>query len=163
MKSQVEHRAGKSEMAGKHYRGLAVMSFLSFAAMYVLMYSMVDRFANVYSNVNQFYMAGLMTAPMIAIELVVMRNMYRSSQANIAIGLGSAGLLFLCFLGIRAQVGVTDSQFVRSMIPHHAGAILMCEQVTLRDPELVSLCKGIIAGQRAEIDQMRAKLEALGG
>jgi hypothetical protein len=38
---------------------------LSFISMYVLMYAMVDRFANVYPNFNQFYMAGLMTAPMV--------------------------------------------------------------------------------------------------
>jgi hypothetical protein len=37
---------------------------LLFVAMFILMYSMVDRFANVYPNVNQFYMAGLMAAPM---------------------------------------------------------------------------------------------------
>jgi hypothetical protein len=35
------------------------------------MYVMVNRFANVYSNLNQFYMAGLMTAPIVVIDRVV--------------------------------------------------------------------------------------------
>lgn len=45
------------------------MTLLSFAAMYVLMYAMVDRFGNVFNNVNQVYMAGLMAAAMVLIEL----------------------------------------------------------------------------------------------
>lgn len=61
---------------------------------------------------------------------------------------------------IRAQVAINDRQFLRSMIPHHAGALLMCERNRLRDPELQQLCRDIIASQRREIDLMQAKLEA---
>jgi len=43
-----------------HYARLLVMTVVSFIAMYILMYAMVDRFANVYPSFNQFYMAGLM-------------------------------------------------------------------------------------------------------
>ncbi|MBD4094069.1 DUF305 domain-containing protein, partial [Xanthomonas citri pv. citri] len=52
------------------------MMGLSFVAMYALMYAMVDQWANVYNNVNQFYMAGLMAAPMLLIELWLMSSMY---------------------------------------------------------------------------------------
>ncbi len=34
------------------------------------------------------------------------------------------------------QAGIGDKEFLRSMIPHHSGAILMCEQATLTDPEM---------------------------
>lgn len=44
--------------------------------MYLLMYAMVNTVDNVYVNVNQVYMASLMTAPMVIIELLVMRGMY---------------------------------------------------------------------------------------
>ena len=64
-----------------HYRHLLIMAGLSFASMYALMYAMVDLFANVYSNVNQVYMAGLMTAPMVVIELVVMRSCITTRRA----------------------------------------------------------------------------------
>jgi len=47
------------------------------------------------------------------------------------------------------------------MIPHHAGAILMCERAPLQDAEIQALCRTIVSGQRAEIDQMKAKLRAL--
>jgi uncharacterized protein (DUF305 family) len=47
------------------------------------------------------------------------------------------------------------------MIPHHAGAILMCEEAELQDAEIEELCDTIIAGQQAEIDQRKAKLQEL--
>ena len=63
------------------------------------------------------------------------------------------------FLLIRQQVAISDRQFLRSMIPHHSGAILMCEGATLQDQRIKDLCKTIVAGQRSEIDQMRALLQ----
>lgn len=71
-------------MNQNHYHHL-IMSALAFASMYVLMYAMVNTFANVYSNFNQVYMAGLMTAPMVVIELVVMRGMYHNKTRNAVI------------------------------------------------------------------------------
>ena len=69
-------------MKNNHYRHLLIMAALSFASMYVLMYAMVDSFGNVYANFNQVYMAGLMTAPMVVIELLVMRGMYHDARRN---------------------------------------------------------------------------------
>ena len=68
-------------------------------------------------------------------------------------------LMILCWFGIRQQVAVSDRQFLRSMIPHHAGAILMCKQNRLNDPDLQQLCRGIVTSQQSEIDLMKAKLE----
>jgi len=44
------------------------------------------------------------------------------------------------------------------MIPHHSGAILMCREASITDPEIKSLCQMIMEGQQQEIDQMRAIL-----
>ena len=144
-----------------HYWRLGWMTVFSFAAMYALMYAMVDRFANVYNNVNQVYMAGLMAAAMVIIELAVMSAMYHNSKLNAAIIAASIIALLGFWVGIRAQIAVSDKQFLRSMIPHHAGAILMCEKAAIHDPEIKELCKTIIASQDAEIRQMKAKLDAL--
>lgn len=142
----------------ENYVRLLLMSGLSFVAMYGLMYAMVDVLPNVYHNVNQVYMAGLMVPPMVVLELLLMRSMYRDRTMNVlALGL-SAVLLVACWVGIREQVGVSDRQFIRSMIPHHAGAILMCEQATLDDPRLRELCTEIVASQREEIRQLKALL-----
>ncbi len=154
-----EHR--QHSMNENHYRHLLIMGVLSFASMYVLMYAMVDAFENVLSNVNQLYMAGLMTAPMIVIELFVMGSMYHNKRCNALIIAGAVVVGTASFAFIRQQTGVSDRQFLRSMIPHHAGAILMCEQAPIQDPEIKRLCGTIISGQRAEIDQMKAKLRQL--
>ena len=52
--------------AAGHYSRPLWMAAPSFVSMYALMYAMADRFANVYMNLNQVYMAGLMTAPMVS-------------------------------------------------------------------------------------------------
>lgn len=46
------------------------------------------------------------------------------------------------------------------MIPHHSGAVLMCEQAKLSDPEIQRLCKQIVISQKQEIAQMEAWLKA---
>jgi hypothetical protein len=123
------------------------------------MYSMVNSFADVYNSLNQVYMAGLMTAPMVVIELSLMSSMYKDKRLNaVAIVVSvAAGILFFTF--IRQQTLISDQQFLRSMIPHHSGAILMCEDASLQDQRIKDLCKEIISSQRREIDQMRALLE----
>ena len=148
-------------MHANHYLRLLAMTVLSFLAMYVLMYAMVDEFASVYSNLNQAYMAGLMAAPMVLIELGLMWSMYKNRMANLIIAAVSVVALAGFFLMIRQQTAIGDIQFLRSMIPHHSGAILMCQNASINDPEIKSLCGDIISSQRAEIDQMRAKLRAL--
>ncbi len=137
------------------------MVVLSFISMYVLMYAMVNTFGNVFNSINQFYMAGLMTAPMVVIELLLMGTMYPNKLWNWLIG-GAAVILGVAFfLFIRYQSAVGDEQFLRSMIPHHAGAILMCENAQIQNGEIKELCDAIIASQQLEIEQMKAMLERL--
>jgi hypothetical protein len=147
-----------SHESGLAYGRLAVMAALSFIAMFTLMYAMVDRFSNVYGNLNQAYMAGLMASPMIMIEVLVMASMYPKKSLNVAIILLSAAMLAGFWMLIRKQVGISDQQFLRSMIPHHSGALLMCEQAPLEDPEIKKLCDDIISSQEREITIMKEKL-----
>ncbi|MGN6185607.1 MAG: DUF305 domain-containing protein [Thermoanaerobaculia bacterium] len=144
-----------------HYRRLLLMTIVSFVAMYVLMYAMVDRLANVYPNFNQLYMAGFMTAAMIVIELTLMGGMYPNKKLNAVLIAASVIALAAFWFATREQMLIRDRQFVKSMIPHHAGAILMCKQAQLSDPGLQKLCRDIVAGQQQEIDAMNAKLREL--
>ena|SRR5687768_11547722 len=158
----MEHQHTRAHQSGDvHYRHLLIMLALSFAVMYALMYAMVDDFANVFNSVNQLYMAALMVAPMGIIELAVMRSMYANRRLNLLVAAGSAVVLALAWFGIRQQVAIGDAQFLRSMIPHHAGAILMCEEAPLQDAEIKALCQSILTSQRAEIAQMKARLADL--
>lgn len=149
----------KSDMHNGHYPRLAAMTVLSFIAMYAMMYAMVDEFASVYANLNQVYMAGLMAAPMVLIELALMGSMYPNRTANVVIVVLGVVALIGFFLAIRQQTAIGDTQFLRSMIPHHSGAILMCQKAPLNDPEIKKLCGNIIESQRSEIAQMKAMLE----
>ncbi len=146
-------------MKHNHYARLALMTAFSFVSMYVLMYSMTNTGRDIYNSLNQLYMAGLMTAPMVVIEMLLMSGMYQNKRLNAVVMAVSvlAGVVFFTF--IRQQVAISDQQFLRSMIPHHSGAILMCEGASLDDRRIKDLCKTIIAGQQAEIDQMRAMLD----
>jgi uncharacterized protein (DUF305 family) len=135
------------------------MSGLSFIAMYILMYMMVDVLGNVIPSVNQFYMAGAMTAAMILIEVLVMGSMYESGRTKTLVLASSTVLLALFIFLTRTQIGITERDFLRSMIPHHAGAILMCKNGNLQDPQIIELCQGITSGQQREIDFMKEKLD----
>lgn len=142
-----------------HYARFGVMIVLMFLVMFALMYAMVDRFDHVYVNLNQVYMAGLMTGAMVLIELALMGGMYPDKRRNAVIAVVSAVVLVACWFGIREQAAVGDDQFLRSMIPHHAGAILMCEEAPISDPRIGALCEDIITSQREEIAQMQRLLD----
>jgi len=153
------HQGGHGGMKhAKPYRTLALMAIASFVAMYILMYAMVDRVENALPNLNQAYMAALMTAPMVAIELILMRHIYTDALANLISYALCAVIAVGAFFAIRTQTAIGDGEFLRSMAPHHAGAILMCEQAQATDPDILELCRGIIASQQQEITQMKEML-----
>ena len=110
---------------------------------------------------NQFYMAGLMAAPMVLIELALMGHMYPNKVLNVIIAIVSALAMIAFFVFIRQQTAIFDRQFLKSMIPHHAGAILMCDEAYIQDAEINDLCKSIISSQQSEIDQMKRILNRL--
>ncbi len=144
-----------------HYASLAVNVLVGFVIMYLVMFAMIAEGTDFYHNLNMAYMAAMMAAPMGPLMLVTMPAMYRNRTLNVALHIGFALVFVGSFYFIRAQTFVGDLQFVRSMIPHHSGAILMCREAVLSDDELRSLCGAIIDSQQQEIDQMRNILERL--
>ena len=149
------------EMHKDSYTRLLIMSLLSLIAMYFLMYSMVFTFDHFYNNVNKFYMAAIMTAPMVVFELMLMGAMYKNKSLNAVIIFLSIAALALFFLFIRWQTAIGDRQFLRAMIPHHSSAILMCEEAQVQDQEIIDLCDSIVETQREEINQMKEIMERL--
>ena len=97
-----------------------------------------------------------MWAPMGILMIVTMGDMYQDRQVNFVLYVVFASVILGSFWATRSQALVHDRQFIESMIPHHSGAILMCREAKLQDPELIKLCRNISEGQRREIDQMNA-------
>lgn len=143
------------------YLMFALNMVLSFLAMYVLMYAMIDTSDDFFHNLNMGYMALTMLAPMGAIMLATMAGMYPHRRLNLVIYVVLVLVFVAAFAGIRTQGAIGDEQFIASMIPHHSGAILMCREAQLTDAELQTLCGQISEGQRDEIEQMRAILARL--
>lgn len=143
---------------GSSYLRLGTELACDFAVMYLVMYSMIATLSHFRFNLNNVYMTLMMVAPMAIIMLVSMRSMFPSRRLNQILGIGALIVFLGSFAGMRTQAGVGNAEFLRSMIPHHSGAILMCEKASISDPEIVALCRGIIASQQQEITQMQAIL-----
>lgn len=129
-------------------------TLVSFLLMFILTYVAIDNWGHFYININKFYMAGVMSSPMLIIKALSMREML---EKNIFLSIVSSGavLTVLFFLAIRVQLGVGNDQFLRSMIPHHSSAIIMCERSQITDPEIISLCEDIVKTQKEEIAKMK--------
>ena len=136
------------------YRSLAIQIVISGAIMYLVMFVMIDDLTSFFNNLNMIYMTLMMVAPMVVLMVVTMRHMFPSKTTNLALIAVSAIAFFGSFALIRTQTTIGDTQFLRSMIPHHSGAILMCREAKLTDPEIVALCRSIEESQAQEIKQM---------
>lgn len=154
--AQAKHGAHQ----GKHkpYAVLLVSLGVSFVVMYGIMYSMVDRWSNVYINLSNVYMTGLMAGSMLPIMLATMGGMFRNRRMNAVLWVASAAMLALFWVLLRNEAGVGDRQLMQAMIPHHGAAIQMCEESSLTDPRLQRICEEIIASQEREIAEMKALL-----
>lgn len=150
------------EMMGAHYRTFGFNMLANLVVMYLAMFAMIWTWGEFFQNLNFFYMALVMWAPMGVIMLFTMRSMYQKRTLNLVL-YATFGLVFiLSLIGIRDQSMVGDRQFIRSMIPHHSGAITMCERAALSDPAIKQICfspGGIVESQKREIAQMEALLK----
>lgn len=143
------------------YRDLFLVSILHFVVMYAVMYTMVNEAGDIVLNLNFVYMTGMMLAPMVILMPLTMSMMYPNKKRNAAIVL-TMSLIFVAFYFFtRQQTFINDKEFVRSMIPHHSGAILMCREANIRDMELKNLCTEIMESQKREVNQMKEILKRL--
>lgn len=160
---EMYHNPKNEGHSGKHslamYKRFAIMAVIMFAAMYFIMYAMIDGLNNLIPNINNLYMTLLMVSAMLIIELWIMKSMYENKKINWGIIIISAAIGILSWLGIREQLFVGDKEFVKGMIPHHAAAVLMSEKANLTDPELIQLQKNILKTQAEEIEFMKRKLK----
>jgi uncharacterized protein (DUF305 family) len=144
------------------YGRLAASLGVSGLAMHALSYSEIDVASHFHLSLSNGYMTLMMVAAMGLIMLTVMREMFGNARLNAGLYAGFALLLVGAFLLGRTQALVGDDAFLRSMIPHHSRAILVCQEAELADPQIMELCAGIIETQREEIREMEAIIERRG-
>ena len=157
----MKHSHAAHEKKKRPYLQLVLMGALHLPLMYFIMFAMVNSADEVVHNMNTFYMAVMMVAPMIFLMPLLMREMYPDKKLNLLVYASSIAMLVISLLFTRQQTFIGDRQFLKSMIPHHSGAVLMCEKAKIQDAEIRTLCDGIIKGQKSEIDQMKRILERL--
>ena len=75
------------------YSGLFVSIAVSFVVMFGLMYSMADSASNVYFNLSNVYMTGLMAGSMLPVMLATMPGMFMDRRINLALWAISAAAL----------------------------------------------------------------------
>ena len=158
------HGGMSSEMTRQHYTMFGLNMLLSTIIMYLVMFEMIRGFGEFIQNINFFYMALTMAMPMGVLMLLMMGSMYPNKKLNVLLYIALGLIFVLAFAAVRTQAAVGDKQFVRSMIPHHSGAILMCNQASIKDAEIRDLCfkpNGIVQSQEREIEQMKRILSRL--
>ena len=163
MQTQREHTSGShaSMKRGEpnHYLRLAIELAIDFVIMYLVMYTMIRSLDHFYLNINNVWMTLMMVTPMALVMMAAMRSMFPSRTRNLLVVAAALVVFGVSYYGMRTQWAVGDEQFLKSMIPHHSGAILMCQEASITDPDIQSLCREIIDSQRREIAQMEAILD----
>lgn len=141
------------------YLKFGVILLISLGLMWTLSMSMVRSIDHFYYNLSNFWMALLMVGAMAIVMVVGMWSMFKNTKANIAMLVGFAVLFVGVFALGRTETFVGNEQFLKSMIPHHSRAILVCQESNITDPEIEQLCTEIVETQREEIAQMQSILE----
>ncbi|MFJ5958194.1 MULTISPECIES: DUF305 domain-containing protein [Paenarthrobacter] len=153
----------RDDKTGHHssrmYLKFALILLISLALMWVLSMSMIRSIDHFYFNLSNFWMALLMVSAMAVVMIIGMWSMFKNRKANIAMLIGFAVLFVAVFALGRTETFVGNEQFLKSMIPHHSRALLVCEESNITDPEIITLCDSIVKSQQEEITQMKAILE----
>lgn len=148
-------------MKTSSYKTFGLMLSLSFFIMYGVMFLNLDDTGHIYLSITRTYMTLLMIAPMAVLMLSLMPMMYKNRGLNRIIYFSAVAVFILSVWMLRAQAAVSDSQYMRAMIPHHSSAIMTSSHADITDPELKKLSLSIIASQEREIQQMQAILKRL--
>ena len=107
-----------------------------------------NRLDDIYLHLNDLYMVGLMTGWM----FFFMGLFEQNKNKMIWGGFGAAIFFYL----IRTQAFITESQYLRGMIPHHSMAVTMSKK--LKDSSIQPLLDHIIESQEKEITLMKQYL-----
>ena len=133
----------------------AAMIATSTVVMFFLMYQLVYSLDHSLFSLNRLMASLIMGCVMAVIMLGFMWSMYEGRRKKIAILAVATVLGVLLLYMNRAQTLVTDTTFMRAMIPHHSIAINNASKARISDPRVRELADEIIASQVREIAEMK--------
>lgn len=136
------------------YAKFAAMIITSTIVMFIMMYFNTYELSHVWYSETRTYMALYMGAGMAIIMLAFMLGMYTNKKLNGLIFVGAALLFAASLYLLRSQTTVSDSAYMKAMIPHHSIAILTSGRANIEDVRVRELADGIIAAQEKEIKEM---------
>lgn len=148
-------------MNGMSYKKFAVMMFISFIIMYMVMFLNMDSIDHYHTSTTRIYMAVLMVAPMAIVMMAMMGKMYPSKKSNTEIVVAAIILFIVTLTALRTQRPISDVQYMKAMIPHHSSAVMTSKHANIKDAEVRKLADSIIASQEREIQQMETILNRL--
>ncbi len=148
-------------MKNSNYKKFAIMMTLSFVIMYAVMFLNADIFGHVMLSYTRTYMTILMISPMAISMMLFMWKMYTNKLLNYVILVVSTITFIVTLFMLRNQTFISDTQWMKAMIPHHSSAIMVSQKARLKDPEAQKLAEDIIVAQKKEIAQMKAMIKRL--
>jgi hypothetical protein len=157
--SETQQEKHTDSQGHSSYVRFGIVMAISLLVMYLLSMSMIRTFDHFYLNPSNLYMALVMVAPMGLIMMLAMRKMFPDKRLNAVLYAAFVVLFVGAWTLGRTETFVGDEGFLRSMIPHHSRAILVCQESSITDPEIRTLCDGIVKSQTEEIRQMKEILE----
>jgi len=137
------------------YLRFAATLLVSLVAMFLISLEQVRSLDHFYLNASNFYISLTGIGAMGLIMFAAMRGMFNDAWMNVATVGGLLLVLAGGFVLARTETFVSDRSFLESMIPHHSRAVLVCQESTLTDPEIIELCGSIVESQTREIEQMQ--------
>ena len=102
---------------------------------------------------TQIYSGVFMGACMMAVETIMHPMDFIGWGITLVLLTGSLILL-------RWQIGVSDDEYLKDMIPHHSMAVLTSEAraTVAKNPQVLALAQSILRTQKDEIIQMKKML-----
>ena len=136
-KIEMEHDHRKHENRGhsRPYLMFWVNMILGLVVMYVVMFTMIDGTGDFRNNLNMFYMALTMWAPMGIFMLATMPGMFPKRTMNVVLYVAFALVTVLSFLGTRTQAFIDDRQFIDSYATIRGGILASINEP--RDESLI--------------------------
>ena len=109
-----------------------------------------DSWSDISWSVNDIYMTGLMNSWMI-----FFMGLFGANVQWTLIGIVAAAVFIVL---IRKQAFVSESQYLRGMIPHHSMAVFMSKRLAEKQNGIPEFLQKIVGTQREEIEFMRGRL-----